>query len=91
MKPVAWMLVDKNWNDACRFFSFPMENAIPLYTAPIELEPADKVNDDLYKAWRQYTGWGIPSKKGEEEFTAQYHAFQAGWKYAILNKESKDD
>jgi hypothetical protein len=67
-----------------------MENAIPLYTAPIELEPADKVNDDLYKAWRQYTGWGIPSKNGEEEFTAQYHAFQAGWKYAILNKASKE-
>ena len=37
MKPVAWMLIDKEWNDACRYFSFPMENAIPLYTAPREL------------------------------------------------------
>jgi hypothetical protein len=41
MKPVAWMLIDKDWNDACRFFSVPMENAIPLYTAPRELSRSD--------------------------------------------------
>jgi hypothetical protein len=44
MKPVAWMLVDKEWNDACRYFSFPMENAIPLYTAPRELSDEEKMN-----------------------------------------------
>jgi len=46
MKPVAWMLVDKEWNDACRFFSFPMENAIPLYTAPRELS-----DDEIVDIW----------------------------------------
>jgi hypothetical protein len=46
-KPVAWMLVDKNWNDACRYFSFPMENAIPLYTAPKELSDEEML--EVYK------------------------------------------
>ena len=46
MKPVAWMLVDKEWNDVCRFFSFPMENAIPLYTAPRELS-----DDEIVDIW----------------------------------------
>jgi hypothetical protein len=86
MRPVAWMSPDGKFSTTEGNLFY-----IPLYTPPIKLETADKVNDDLYKAWRQYTGWGIPSKKGEEEFTAQYHAFQAGWKYAILNKASKDD
>jgi hypothetical protein len=45
-KPVAWMLVDKEWNDACRFFSFSMENAIPLYTAPRELS-----DDEIVDIW----------------------------------------
>jgi hypothetical protein len=47
-KPVAWMLVDKEWNDACRFFSFPMENAIPLYTAPRELS-----DDEIITRYRE--------------------------------------
>jgi hypothetical protein len=47
-KPVAWMLVDKNWNDACRYFSFPMENAIPLYTAPRELS-----DDEIITRYRE--------------------------------------
>ena len=33
-KPVAWLLVDKNWNDFCRYSSYPTEGAIPLYTHP---------------------------------------------------------
>jgi hypothetical protein len=33
-EPVAWMLVDKSWNDFCRYSSYPSENAIPLYTHP---------------------------------------------------------
>jgi len=33
-EPVAWMLVDKNWNDFCRYSSYPTEGAIPLYTHP---------------------------------------------------------
>ena len=50
MKPVAWMLVDKEWNDACRYFSVPMENAIPLYTAPRELSDKEinQVFDECY-------------------------------------------
>jgi hypothetical protein len=33
-KPVAWMLVDENWNDFCRYSSYPTKGAIPLYTHP---------------------------------------------------------
>jgi hypothetical protein len=33
-EPVAWMLVDKSWNDFCRYSSYPSEGAIPLYTHP---------------------------------------------------------
>jgi len=33
-EPVAWMLVDKSWNDFCRYSSYPTEGAIPLYTHP---------------------------------------------------------
>jgi hypothetical protein len=36
-EPVAWMLVDKSWNDFCRYSSYPSEGAIPLYTHPVEL------------------------------------------------------
>jgi hypothetical protein len=35
-KPVAWMLVDENWNDFCRYSSYPSNGAIPLYTHPSE-------------------------------------------------------
>jgi hypothetical protein len=35
-EPVAWMLVDKNWNDFCRYSSYPSEGAIPLYIHPAE-------------------------------------------------------
>ena len=35
-KPVAWMLVDKNWNDFCRYSSYPTKGAIPLYTHPLK-------------------------------------------------------
>ena len=37
-KPVAWMLVDENWNDFCRYSSYPTKGAIPLYTHPAEHE-----------------------------------------------------
>jgi hypothetical protein len=47
-KPVAWMLVDKEWNDACRYFSVPMNNAIPLYTAPRELS-----DDEIITRYRE--------------------------------------
>lgn len=50
-EPVAWMLKDKDWNDACRYTSFPMENAIPLYTAPRELS-----DDEIYEIWEQFNG-----------------------------------
>jgi hypothetical protein len=33
-KPVAWMLVDENWNDFCRYSSYPTKGATPLYTHP---------------------------------------------------------
>jgi hypothetical protein len=33
-KPVAWMLVDPNWNDFCRYSSYPTKGAVPLYTHP---------------------------------------------------------
>ena len=55
MKPVAWMLVDKEWNDACRFFSFPMENAIPLYTAPREL--SDEEIGELFSKYGEKDKW----------------------------------
>ena len=35
-KPVAWMLVDENWNDFCRYSSYPSKGAIPLYTSPVK-------------------------------------------------------
>ena len=35
-KPVAWMLVDNNWNDFCRYSSYPSKGAIPLYTHPAD-------------------------------------------------------
>jgi hypothetical protein len=47
-EPVAWMLVDKDWNDACRYFSVPMNNAIPLYTAPRELS-----DDEIITRYRE--------------------------------------
>ena len=34
-EPVAWMLVDASWNDFCRYSSYPIEGAIPLYTHPV--------------------------------------------------------
>ena len=40
-KPVAWMLVDPNWNDFCRYSSYPTKGAIPLYTHPVK-ELTDK-------------------------------------------------
>jgi hypothetical protein len=40
-EPVAWMLVDKSWNDFCRYSSYPSEGAIPLYT-----HPAKTLTDD---------------------------------------------
>ena len=52
-KPVAWMLVDANWNDFCRYSSYPSEGAIPLYTHPAEhdLGVAEAIGFDKgYKA-----------------------------------------
>jgi hypothetical protein len=45
-KPVAWMLVDPNWNDFCRYSSHPTKEAIPLYTHPAK-ELTDKEIDGL--------------------------------------------
>ena len=42
-EPVAWMLVDKSWNDFCRYSSYPTEGAIPLYTHPAKTEDEGKV------------------------------------------------
>ena len=52
-KPVAWMIVDANWNDFCRYSSYPSEGAIPLYTHPAEhdLGVAEAIGFDKgYKA-----------------------------------------
>ena len=46
-KPVAWMLVDANWNDFCRYSSYPSEGAIPLYTHPVK-ELTDEEILDLF-------------------------------------------
>ena len=45
-KPVAWMLVDPNWNDFCRYSSHPTKGAIPLYTHPTK-ELTDEEIDSL--------------------------------------------
>ena len=47
------MLVDANWNDFCRYSSYPSEGAIPLYTHPAEhdLGVAEAIGFDKgYKA-----------------------------------------
>jgi len=43
-EPVAWMLVDKNWNDFCRYSSYPTESAIPLYTHPAKTLTDEEIN-----------------------------------------------
>jgi hypothetical protein len=68
MKPVAWMLVDKDWNDACRYFSFPMENAIPLYTAPRELS-----DEEILEAIEEFREWTNPPYKAYED------TYMDGW------------
>ena len=48
-KPVAWMLADPNWNDFCRYSSYPTNGAIPLYTHPAKTltdEEIQEVIDD---------------------------------------------
>jgi len=46
-EPIAWMLVDKSWNDFCRYSSYPTEGATPLYTHPAN-KKVEK-NTDLYE------------------------------------------
>jgi len=44
-KPVAWMLVDPNWNDFCRYSSHPTKGAIPLYTHPAKELTDEEITD----------------------------------------------
>jgi hypothetical protein len=44
-EPVAWMLVDKSWNDFCRYSSYPSEGAIPLYTHPVKELTNEEISD----------------------------------------------
>ena len=55
----------------------------------MKLETADKVDDDLYKAWRKYTSYGLPSKTGQVQFDVMFYAFQAGWKSALKKVSEK--
>ena len=55
----------------------------------MNLETANRVDDDLYEAWRKYTGYGIPSKTSQDQFDAMFYAFQAGWKYALKKASEK--
>ena len=85
-EPVAWMLVDKEWNDACRYFSVPMENAIPLYTAPRELsgEEIDRIITDCgYKIEETVMG-----KFVDIEGINMYNSL-CGFAEALLKKASE--
>jgi hypothetical protein len=58
-KPVAWMLVDPNWNDFCRYSSYPTNGAIPLYTHPAKTltdEEIDNVSDEVVPHIDTYAG-----------------------------------
>ena len=44
-EPVAWMLVDPNWNDFCRYSSYPTRGAIPLYTHPVKELTDEEIMD----------------------------------------------
>jgi hypothetical protein len=44
-KPVAWMLVDENWNDFCRYSSYPTKGAIPLYTNPAKTLTDEEIKE----------------------------------------------
>ena len=67
-KPVAWMLVDKSWNDFCRYSSYPTEGAIPLYTHPAKTLTDDVVNE----LWAESQEDDIAMQQG---FTTQQHYF----------------
>lgn len=54
IKPVAWMLVDPNWNDFCRYSSYPTKGAIPLYTHPVEL-----TDDEIMDCIEDKTGYSF--------------------------------
>jgi hypothetical protein len=55
-EPVAWMLVDKSWNDFCRYSSYPTEGAIPLYTHPAKT----LTDEEIYACFHQYFVLGEP-------------------------------
>ena len=58
-EPVAWMLVDKSWNDFCRYSSYPSEDAIPLYTHPAKTltdEEIDSIGDEVSNLIDTYAG-----------------------------------
>jgi hypothetical protein len=50
-EPVAWMLVDENWNDFCRYSSYPTNGAIPLYTHPAKTLTDEEINEIFSKTW----------------------------------------
>ena len=80
-EPVAWMLVDKDWNDACRYFSVPMENAIPLYTAPRELS-----NEEIEAVSKECMSY-LPSIQGLFSNTHELDIYK--FANAILKKASE--
>jgi len=61
-EPVAWMLVDKNWNDFCRYSSYPTESAIPLYTHPAET----LTDEEIALVWDKFSA--LPSPKDIKDF-----------------------
>jgi len=48
-EPVAWMLVDKSWNDFCRYSSYPTEG-IPLYTHPAKT----LTDEEILEIWKEF-------------------------------------
>ena len=54
-EPVAWMLVDKSWNDFCRYSSYPTEGAIPLYTHPAKT----LTDEEIIETYAEIDGRGI--------------------------------
>jgi len=57
-EPVAWMLVDKSWNDFCRYSSYPSEGAIPLYTHP-EKTLTDEEIEAIAKPYCDLQNWVV--------------------------------
>lgn len=72
-EPVAWMLVDKSWNDFCRYSSYPSEGAIPLYTHPAKTLTDDAaryqwLRNEFANGRETYIGESMPSGEKLDEY-----------------------